>query len=241
MLVARARPRPRASISEAGALGDRAARPSGHQHPAEVPVPDEDDVAVGERRATSASTVVRARADLLGRLAAGRAVVQIDQPGLLARISVGGAALVLAVVPFDEAVVDAVRAQARQLGRGRGRALRGLVSTSAGARPRSSRLPSSAVSRASVRPRSVSGMSVRLVCWPLADHSVSPCRSSTMRPGSDAGSWEATRRTLTRVPRIGPRQDDQSAPNRSGCGVGAGGGGSAGPRGAVRRRRGPAA
>ena len=91
----------------------------------------------------------------------GQGCVHTVQPGIRSRICGGGEALVVAVVPLGEPLVDAVDAQAGQLGgvlRPPARAAqhqRGRAGRRAGAR-RARRRPSRAP-----RPRSVSGMSVR--------------------------------------------------------------------------------
>ena len=69
-----------------GALDDGQLDPARHQDAAEVAVPDEDDVAVGQGRRDVGDQVVGPPADLLGRLAPGAPFSQIDQPGWSARI-----------------------------------------------------------------------------------------------------------------------------------------------------------
>ena len=197
VVVAEHRPRRRVH-REPDALDGGQPDPAGHQHPAEVPVPDQHDVAVGERapRRRRARTSARSL-HLLRGLAAGRGVVPHRPAGHRLADLGGGEALVLAVVPLDEPLVDAVDAQARPARRSPARAARRAGEDERGRCGRASmRRPRLGGACARTRPRSVSGMSVRPVCCPDADHSVWPCRSSTRRPGSDAGSWEATWRTL---------------------------------------------
>ena len=144
------------------------ADPARAEHAADVPVRDEHHRPVGERVGGAGQHPIGARGrPASARLAAGHAVrSRASSPGSRLADLGGGEALVVAVVPLGEVVVDRRRRAARPARRCRERA-RARAGQHEG---RAAARASTARSAARLRPRraSVSGMSVRPVCWPVA-------------------------------------------------------------------------
>jgi hypothetical protein len=130
-----------------------------------VAVSERDNVALGKGRQRTLDDAVGARADLVRGLAPRVAVAPEVPAGPLLADLRRGESFVLAVVELPEVFVASwAVSRARRMG---------LVSTSANSRP-ARRSPSA---RAARSPSGVSSTSVRLVCLPLALHSVSPWRT----------------------------------------------------------------
>ena len=159
------------------------ADPPGGEDAEEVPVREQQDIAIGGLG--PGEDPIRPCADLLGGLAVGPRA-RPDRP-IRVRLADGRCqqALEGAVVPFGQVGLDR-RASAKPARRAVSLArTRGLVRTRAnGGRPSTSWVRSRSPSATAwSRPTSVSGMSVRPVCRPSRAHSVWPWRTSQiLRP-----------------------------------------------------------
>ena len=101
---------------EADAGGGRQVQVAGDEHPARVPVPDQDDVVLGQLALGVADHAVDPLRDLLRALAVRHRVRPDGPAGVLGADVGGGAALVVAVVPLAEVVAHRVGAQAGEGG-----------------------------------------------------------------------------------------------------------------------------
>jgi hypothetical protein len=111
--------------------------------------------------------------DLPRRLTLGAAVAEQLPARTFSKYVCAKSAFVTSLVPFDQVVVQfSYLGKTGEFARPHGRC-KGLVNTLAKVRP-SRRAPSL---RAFASPRSVSGRSVRPVCWPVIVHAVSPWRA----------------------------------------------------------------
>ena len=148
------------------------AEPAGGKHAEEMAAGEKEDVAAGRRGRGSTTRSARA-ATWAGDSPPGQPSRNSCQLGFCLMNLGGAEAFVVAVVPFDEVGVDCGdRLEASKLASAGG-ALEGAGEDFGELEPWS-RSPSW---RACCSPRSVSGKSVRPVCWPERLQAVSACRA----------------------------------------------------------------